>query len=121
MARNSGRAADALYIAWRLQTADVDSAVQTQKRLAKGEAHSLYFLRSWVIVDGKVEALLAPDAPLEQIAEHLWDLPTEPTASRWVEGQRACAEMARKIETTPVALGLTHRPEEWPYSSAARE
>lgn len=110
---------DALYIAWRTNPADANSAGVAKNRLASGEGRHLYRLRSWVIVNGEARALLAPAAPLEQIAGALSDDAGQLLASRWVAGQRACAELAREIERSPVALGLAERPEQWPYSSAA--
>ncbi len=112
-------AGDALYIAWRMNPADADSAGTAKNRLAQGEGRHLYRLRSWVIVNGEGHALLAPAASLEQIAGAVSDDAEEVVASRWIAGRRECAEVAREIELTPVALGLTDRPEQWPYSSAA--
>jgi hypothetical protein len=110
---------DALYIAWKLDTADAAAASRMQDRLEKGHNRKLYRLRSWVIVNGEARALLAPEAPLEEITEAIWPRDTQPLLSRWIAGRRACAETARQIEQAPVALGLARRPEQWPYSSAS--
>jgi len=117
----TGFVGDALYLAWKLDTADAASAGRVQQLLARGEGMHLYLLRSWVVANGEVRALLAPSAPLEEITEAIWESRSAPTASRWIAGRRACAAMARAIETIPVNLGLAARPEEWPFSSAARE
>jgi hypothetical protein len=110
---------DALYIAWKLDTADAASAQRAQYLLAKGEQRNLYCLRSWVVAAGEVRALLSPAASLELITETIWSGKVEPLESRWVPGKRACAVLAREIETVPVGLGLAVRPEQWPFSSAA--
>ena len=112
-------AGDALYIAWRTNAADANSARSAKRRLAQGEGKHLYRLRSWVIVNGEGRALLAPGAPLEQIAGAVSDRADQMLSSRWIAGSRACAELARDIERMPVVLGLADRPEQWPYSSAA--
>ena len=109
---------DALYVSWRLLEAGDGAAGRLHRRLNAGQTRHLYRLRSWVIVGGVVQALLAPAASLDRIAEALWAASTEPVSSRWVGGL-ACAAIARKIETTPVSLGLASRPEQWPWSSAA--
>jgi hypothetical protein len=110
---------DALYIAWKLNTADAASAEIVQERLARGEDRKLYRLWSWVVANGEARALLKPDAPLEQIAAAIWENEALPSLSRWVEGRHACAQVAREIETVPVTLGLAARPEQWPFSSAS--
>jgi len=110
---------DALYIAWKLDTADAASARRAQQLLAQGEQENLYCLRSWVVARGEVRALLSPAASLEQITGAIWSDQVEPLESRWVPGKRECAVLAREIETVPVGLGLAVRPEQWPFSSAA--
>jgi len=106
-------------MAWKTSPAGVHSARLAKKRLALGEGRHLYRLRSWVILNGEVRVLLAPAAPLEEIAGAVSNRPEEMICSRWIAGQRACAELAREIERAPVVLGLADRPEQWPYSSAA--
>jgi len=110
---------DALYIAWKLNTADGSAAGDVKDRLAQGEGKKLYRLRSWVIVNGEARALLNPDAPLEEITAAIWDEGARPLRSRWVAGSRACAAVSREIERAPVTLGLAPRPEQWQLSSAA--
>jgi hypothetical protein len=110
---------DALYIAWKLDAADAGSAMRAQELLAQGERLKLYRLQSWVVAQGEVKALLAPAASLEQITGIIWTDHVQPLSSRWIPGKRACAEMARRIESVPVGLGLAMRPEQWPFSSAA--
>jgi len=110
---------DALYIAWKLDPADAASARRAQRLLALGEQRNLYCLRSWVVARGEVRALLSPAASLKQISGLIGGDRVEPLESRWVPGKRACALLAREIETVPVGLGLAPRPEQWPFSSAA--
>jgi hypothetical protein len=108
-----------LYIAWKLNISDAASAADVRARLVKGENYHLDRLHSWVIANGEARALLAPEAPLEQIAKAIWGVASQPLGGRWVAGERACAAAAREIETVPVDLGLAPRPEQWPLSSAA--
>ena len=114
-----------LYLAWRLNDTDADSVLATTARLAKGEQQHLYRLFSWVVTDGQAQALMAPAAPLEEITAALWNaVPSEDHGSlkaRWIAGSVDRAELARKIESVPVTLGLARLPEEWPFSSAARD
>ena len=111
----------ALYLAWKLDSADDDTAGHARNRLTAGEGRSLYRLRSWAIARGEAHALLAPEAPLEEIVEAILSGSGQPTSSRWIEGRRACAIAVREIETVPVRLGVAVRPEQWPYSSASLE
>ncbi len=106
----------ALYIAWKFDPAGVTSALGVWNSLSRGEILHLFRLRSRVVVNGEVRALLSPAAPLERIADAISaDLLT----SRWIGTERECAAMAREIESVPVKLGLAQRPEQWPLSSAA--
>ena len=89
---------DALYVAWKLDTADAASAKRARELLAKGEQMHLYRLQSWVVSDGEVQALFAPSASLEQIVGAIWDEDVEPLSSRWIPGKRECAVLAREIE-----------------------
>jgi hypothetical protein len=109
---------DALYIAWQLDDQKAGSAGVAQERLTGGQGQNLYRLQSWVIIDGVVRALLCPDAPLESIIGAIWSAGTKPLQSRWVAGQKACAEAAREIEMAPVLMGLAAGPGQWPFSSA---
>src|SRR3954470_18678977 len=108
----------ALYVAWKLPQQDVAAPGKVHRRLSSGQARNLYRLQSWVIAGGQVQALLSPTASLDRIATALWDPAAEPLSGRWVSGP-ACADLTRRIETTPVHLGLAARPEQWPWSSAA--
>jgi hypothetical protein len=110
---------NALYLVWKLNGSDNGTAGSTWSRLSEGQSRNLYRLRSWVITNGEARALIAPSAPLEQIAGAIWDSTPALVSSRWVAGTRACACMTREIEDVPVRLGLAGRPEEWRYSSAA--
>lgn len=111
---------DAMYIAWKLDTADAVSAESAKSMLTEGEAANLYRLRSWVVASGRLEALLVPETSLDQVAGALWPETAEPVTSRWIEGKRKCDALARQIEKLPVALGLASTPAQWPWSSAAK-
>jgi hypothetical protein len=106
-----------LYIAWKFDTADDRSATRVWNLLSRGHDRNLFRLRSRVIVNGELRALIAPAAPLDRIAAALGGL----AATRWIDGERACAALAREIESAPVRLGLAQRPEQWPLSSAAAD
>lgn len=111
----------ALYLAWKLDSADDDCAGRARTRLTAGEGRFLYRVRSWAIAMGEAHVLLAPEAPLEEIVEAILPDSGQPTASRWIESRRACAIAVREIETVPVRLGVAIRPEQWPFSSASAE
>ena len=112
---------DALYVSWKIDTADEISARRVSLQLRRGEDQNLYRLRSWVIAGGEARALLAPSAPLERIAEAIWDKPADAIFTQWIDSPDVCARLARDIETAPVSMGLAKRPEQWPFSSAASD
>ena len=111
----------ALYLAWKLDSADDDCAGRARNRLTAGEGRFLYRLCSWAIAKGEAHVLLAPEASLEEIVEAILPASGQPTSSRWIESWRACALAVREIETVPVRLGVAVRPEQWPFSSASLE
>lgn len=112
---------NALYVVWRLQEDGGPSAQRARKLLNRGQQQHLYRLRSWVAVNGEIRALMAPAAPVEEIAEAARKQRCETVSARWIISERACTDLVRQIETAPVNLGLASRPEEWPFSSAASE
>src|SRR5579863_913901 len=118
--RNRTQTCDALYVSWKLDEG-ADSADSMQQALAEGENRNLYRLQSWMVARGEARALLIPAAPLEEIADTLWNPVAPPVATQWIAGQRKCAAVTRAIETAPVEFGLASRPEEWPLSSAFRD
>lgn len=112
---------DTLYVCWLMAGSGKREANATRRRLTEGEARDLYRLRCWVIVNGEVRALLSPVAPLDAVVGNLWRGAIQPMRASWVPGPVACARLRREIEQLPVALGLTRRPEQWHYSSAATD
>ena len=108
-----------LYLAWKLKSEDSVSADNARALLAQGERRELYRLRSWAITQGEAQALVTPKVSLDQITGAIWIETDKPTRTRWVSSARACAAVAREIETKPVQLGLADRPELWPFSSAS--
>jgi hypothetical protein len=106
-----------LYVAWKLDAGE-DTANSLQQALTGGQDRNLFRLRSWMVARGEAGALLVPVAPLQEIADALWNPVVPPVSTRWIAGQRKCAALTREIETAPVELGLASRPEEWPFSSA---
>jgi hypothetical protein len=88
---------DALYLAWKLDATDASSVRRAQDRLTSGAERSLYRLRCWSIGNGEARALLSPAAPLEQIAQAIWQDPSQPVFSRWIAGKRAFAAATLEI------------------------
>ena len=118
--KNRAQVCDALYVSWKLDPG-ADATDSLRQALTGGEDRNLYRLRSWMVARGEARALLVPAAPLEEIADALWRPVAPPVSTRWIAGQRKCAELTREIERAPVALGLASRPEEWPFSSAFQD
>jgi hypothetical protein len=118
--RTQPQVCDALYVSWKLDPG-CEAPGSVQQALTGGEDRNLYRLRSWMVARGEARALLVPAAPLEEIADALWNPVAPPVSTRWIAGQRKCAALTREIETAPVELGLASRPEEWPFSSAFQE
>lgn len=79
MARSAG-CRGALHVAWKLTSADADSAGSLQQCLAAGHRSKVYTLRSVDIRDGIARAVLKPEAPLEDIADLFWMSGHEPVA-----------------------------------------
>jgi 4'-phosphopantetheinyl transferase EntD len=119
--QSSDHAGNALYIVWRFRGAREHSTARARKLLNHGQKLHLYRLHSWVAVNGEIRALVAPAAPVEEIAAAARKERCETVSTRWVATERACTNLVREIETAPVHLGLASRPEEWPFSSAAND
>lgn len=114
----SSQPGNVLYISWKFDSRD-GSARRVSDKLAHGERLHFYRLRSWVVLDGEARVLLDPAAPLAHISQVVAQKDASAVDSRWIGDALEFAEMAREIETAPVTLGLTERPEQWPLSSAA--
>jgi hypothetical protein len=117
----NAHAGNALYIVWRFRSARELSAARARKLLNHGQKLNLFRLHSWVAINGEIRALVAPAAPVEEIAAAARKERCEAVSTRWVATERACTNLVREIETAPVHLGLASRPEEWPFSSAAND
>jgi hypothetical protein len=111
----------ALYVAWKFEPDDEIGARRVTVQLQRGEEQKLYRLRSWAIAGGEARALLAPAAPIEQIAEAIYGRPSNAILTRWIANVDLITRLAREIEMTPVSMGLAKRPEQWPFSSAASD
>lgn len=112
---------NALYIVWRTRGVVELATARARKLLRRGQTLQLYRLRSWVAVNGEIRALVAPAAPLREIAEAARKEHCDTVSAHWVVSERACMNLVRDIEMAPVHMGLASRPEEWPFSSAANE
>ena len=95
-----------------------------------------YILYAFAIMANHVHALLEPRAPLRRITNGIKGV-TARAANRllkrtgrrfwqdesfdhWVRDAAEFERIRRYIEQNPVAAGLVEKPEDWPWSSAAR-
>lgn len=119
-----------------MQNAEVASVVQSSILRGADELHH-YQLLGYVVMPNHVHLLIEPRLSLERITRGLkgasardanrilkrpglafWQ---NESFDHWVrtpaEGEKIC----RYIENNPVKAGLATRPENWPWSSAARQ
>jgi len=106
--------------------------------IEQGEASlGLYVLESYVVMPNHVHLLLNPKVPVAEITRRLKG-PTARDANRvlnrsgkrfwqdesfdhWVRDDAERLRLRSYIESNPVVAGLAKRPEDWPWSSAARK
>jgi len=95
----------------------------------------LYDLGAWVIMINHVHLLIQPKTGLSRInqsiknysarqANNLLGRKGEPfwqpeSYDHWIRNEREFDKVADYIEENPVAAGLSQRPEDWIWSSAA--
>jgi len=95
-----------------------------------------YQLQAWVVMPNHVHMLILPHVALSQIThwikgrtareanlllgrtgEPFWQ---DESHDHWVRNEREFHRIVAYIEENPVSAGLAARPEDWPWSSAAR-
>jgi len=104
--------------------------------LREAQATKLIGLRAYVLMANHVHVLIEPLVPLPKITHRIkgatayranlilrrthsrfWQ---DESFDRWVRNPAECQKIKSYIENNPVAAGLVKRPENWPWSSAAR-
>src|SRR5579862_2912187 len=74
----------ALHVTWKFPFADSVSVSTLHSRLIAGQRSRLFDIRLWDCRDGQVSAVLAPEAPYDEIVAHLRGIGYQPT-SLWME------------------------------------
>jgi|SRR5580692_2270722 hypothetical protein len=74
----------ALHVEWTFPFADSVSVSTLHSRLIAGQNSRLFDIRLWDCRDGQVSAILALEAPYEEIVAHLSSTGHKPT-SLWLE------------------------------------
>ena len=74
----------ALHVVWAFPFADSVSVNTLHSRLIAGQKSRLFDIRLWDCRDGQVSAILAPEAPYDEIVAHLSSTGHKPT-SVWLE------------------------------------
>jgi putative transposase len=97
----------------------------------------LYQLHAWVVMSNHVHVLLSPQVPvhkaimnvksasaraankiLSRTGRPFWQ---DESYDHWVRNDRERNAIVRYIHLNPVKAGLVDDPEDWPWSSAARQ
>jgi hypothetical protein len=74
----------ALHVTWKFPFADSVSVSTLHNRLVAGQKSRLFDIRLWDCRDGQVSAVLAPEAPYDEIVAHIRSTGHQPT-SLWLE------------------------------------
>lgn len=101
-----------------------------------GEELKQYELDTYVVMPNHVHVLLWPwiamdrvtggikgvsaraaNAALGRTGQHFWE---EESFDHWVRSDRELERIRTYIDRNPVTAGLVERPEDWPWSSAAK-
>jgi REP element-mobilizing transposase RayT len=121
----------------RLWLSDTRVARQIVEAIRTGESRKeFYELQAWVVMPNHVHMLILPHVALSQIThwikgrtareanlllgrtgEPFWQ---DESHDHWVRNEREFHRIVAYIEENPVSAGLAARPEDWPWSSAAR-
>jgi REP element-mobilizing transposase RayT len=115
---------------------DPKVARHVEDAIVRGEELGHYQLDSYVVMPNHVHVLLWPWVPLARITggikgvsaraanaalgrvgTHFWE---DESFDHWVRNEAELARIRAYIERNPVAAGLVERPEDWPWSSAAK-
>lgn len=111
-------------------------ARHVEDAVGRGEELGHYQLDSYVVMPNHVHVLLWPWVPLARITGgikgvsahaanatlgrvgmHFWE---DESFDHWVRNQAELDRIRAYIEGNPVTAGLVKRPEDWPWSSAAK-
>jgi len=103
--------------------------------LNAAEHQKMFVLHAYVLMANHVHVLLAPQAPIAQITRQIkgatareanlilgrtglrfWQAES---FDHWIRDSGEWQRVRTYIERNPVAAGLVHKPEEWPWSSAS--
>jgi REP element-mobilizing transposase RayT len=118
-----------------LKDARVAGCVADTLRFCETEPR-LYDLHAYVVMANHVHALISPHAPLSKITrtvkgfsarkandilgrrgQPFWQ---DESFDHWVRDEASFLRIRLYIEMNPVRAGLIQKPEDWPWSSAAR-
>ena len=115
---------------------DTRVARQVAEAIRAGESRKFYELSAWVVMPNHVHMLILPQAALSLIThwikgrtarqanlllgrtgESFWQ---HESYDHWVRSEAELQRIVAYIEENPVSAGLAAKPEDWPWSSAAR-
>ena len=104
--------------------------------LKKGETQGMFQLHAYVLMANHIHVLLEPKVPIPRITQMIkgstareancilgrsgmrfWQ---EESFDHWIRNTPEWSRVRTYVEWNPVAAGLMRKPEEWPWSSAAR-
>jgi hypothetical protein len=70
-------------------------------------------------ITGGIKGVFAREAnaALGRVGEHFWE---DESFDHWVRDEAELTRIRSYIERNPVSAGLVVRPEDWPWSSAAK-
>jgi REP element-mobilizing transposase RayT len=115
---------------------DPEIAGYVEDAIFRGEELGYYQLDTYVVMPNHVHVLLWPRMPLARITGgikgvsarnanaalgrvgmHFWE---DESFDHWVRNEAELVRIRAYIERNPVSAGLVERPEDWPWSSAAK-
>jgi len=115
---------------------DARIAGYVEDAILRGEELGHYQLDAYVVMPNHVNVLLWPRMPLARITGgikgvsardanvalgrvgmHFWE---DESFDHWVRNEAELVRIRAYIERNPVTAGLVERPEDWPWSSAAK-
>jgi hypothetical protein len=73
-----------LHVTWAFPFADSVSVSTLHERLVAGQKSRLFDIQMWDCRDGQVSAILAPEAPVDEVVEAIRKIGRKPSAL-WVE------------------------------------
>jgi len=116
---------------------DPKIASLVEDTIFRGDELKQYQLDAYVVMPNHVHALLWPWIPMDRVTggikgvsarnanatlgrtgQHFWE---DESFDHWVRSGRELERIRTYIERNPVTAGLVERPEDWPWSSAAKK